>query len=430
MDALNTTEILLLLLLLIVVFAAFNAAEFGVMAINRYRLRHLARSGHPAARMTQKMLETPERVIGLILLVMTVLNSAIVAIATYLAVRLWGEDWGVAIATAVISVVMLVFAEAAPKTLGALYPEKVAFPSAYVLKPLLTVCWPLVAATAWASNGLLRLFGIKTDASGHESLNADELRTVVNESGAFIPRRHQKMLLSILDLEKVTVDDIMVSRHDIVGIDLDLPRDEIMPTLLHCQHTRLLVWRGDINNVEGFLHARDALRLLAQDTFDNDELKQTLRQPYFVPAGTPLTTQLVNFQRNRRRIGLVVDEYGDVQGLVTLEDILEEIVGEFTTDVASQVSKEVSATSDGHVMVEGGAALRDLVRSQHWQLPTDGPKTLNGLLLEYLETLPNAGTCVRLHGYPMEIVQVKDNMIKAVKVMPSLFRAPGELRAQ
>ncbi len=422
MDSFNTTEILLLLLLLILIFAAFNAAEFGVMAINRYRLRHLARTGHRAARMTQKMLETPERVIGLILLVMTVLNSAIVAIATYLSVRLFGDDWGVMIATAVISVVMLVFAEAAPKTLGALYPEKVAFPSAYVLQPLLLICWPLVAATSWASNGLLKLFGVNTSGTGQDALSADELRTVVNEAGAFIPRRNQKMLLSILDLEKVTVDDIMVSRHDIVGIDLDLPRDEIMPTLLHCQHTRLLVWRGDINNVEGFLHARDALRLLAEDDFSEDELKQALRPPYFVPAGTPLTTQLLNFQHKRRRIGLVVDEYGDVQGLVTLEDILEEIVGEFTTDIADQVNKDVSPSNDGHVLVEGGAAIRDLVRSQHWNLPTDGPKTLNGLLLEYLETLPTAGTCVRLYGYPMEIVQVKDNMIKTVKVMPGLRR--------
>jgi Mg2+/Co2+ transporter CorB len=355
-----------------------------------------------------------------------VLNSAIVAIATYLAVRLWGEDWGVAIATGVISVIMLVFAEAAPKTLGALYPEKVAFPSAYVLQPLLKLCWPLVAATAWASNGLLRLFGVKTTVAVQESLNADELRTLVNEAGAFIPRRNQKMLLSVLDLEKVTVNDIMVSRHDIVGIDLELPRSEIMPTLLHCQHTRLLVWRGNIDNVEGFLHARDALRLLAQDEFSDDDLKATLRQPYFVPVGTPLTTQLLNFQRNRRRMGLVVDEYGDIQGLVTLEDILEEIVGEFTTDVASQISKDFTPTEDGHVMVEGGAALRDLVRSQHWLLPTDGPKTLNGLLLEYLETLPSSGTCVRLYGYPMEILQVKDNMIKAVIVMPSLYRAPND----
>ncbi|NQD37306.1 HlyC/CorC family transporter [Permianibacter sp. IMCC34836] len=422
MDNLNTTEILLLLLLLIVVFAAFNAAEFGVMAINRYRLRHLARSGHIAARMTQKMLETPERVIGLILLVMTVLNSAIVAIATYLSVRLFGEDWGVMIATGVISVIMLVFAEAAPKTLGALYPEKVAFPFAYLLKPLLVILWPFVEATSWASNGFLRLLGVKTSAHGHDALSAEELRSVVNEAGTFISRRHQKMLLSILDLEKVTVDDIMVSRHDIFGIDLDMPREEIMPTLLHCQHTRLLVWRGDINNVEGFLHARDALNLVAQDEFSDEDLKQALRQPYFVPVGTPLTTQLLNFQRNRRRIGLVVDEYGDIQGLVTLEDILEEIVGEFTTDIATQINKDTSPTADGHVMVEGGAAIRDLVRSQHWQLPTDGPKTLNGLLLEYLETLPTSGTCVRLYGYPMEIVQVKDNMIKAVKVMPSLYR--------
>ena len=424
MDQLSTGEVLLFLLLLFLFSAFFSGAETGIMSVNRYRLRHLARHGHAGAKRVQTLLEQPDRLIGVIITGNNIVNILASVISAVLAVRLFGEEWGVAIATALLTVVMLVFCEVGPKTLGALHPERVAFPASWLLQKLLRVMYPLVWLINLLANGLLRLFGIRLNKKQQDALSSDELRTVVNEAGAFIPRRHQKMLLSILDLEKQTVDDIMVSRHDIVGIDLDLPRSEIMPTLLHCQHTRLLVWRSDINNVEGFLHARDALRLLAKDDFDNDELKQILRQPYFVPAGTPLTTQLLNFQHNRRRMGLVVDEYGDVQGLVTLEDILEEIVGEFTTDVASQLSREVSPTADGHVVVEGGAPLRDLVRSQHWQFPLDGPKTLNGLLLEYLETLPSAGTCVRLYGYPMEILQVKDNMIKAVKVMPSLYRTP------
>jgi len=423
MDDFSTPQILALLFVLLLVFAAFNAAEFGIMAINRYRLRHLSRSGHVAARITQKLLETPERVIGLILLVMTLLNSAIVAIATMLAVRLWGDDWGVMIATAVVSIVMLVFAEAAPKTLGALYPEKVAFPSAFVLQPLLKIAYPLVVATAWASNGFLKLLGINTKAHGNEALSPEELRSVVNEAGTILPRRHQKMLLSILDLEKVSVDDIMVPRNDIVGIDLHLPRDEVMPLLLNAQHTRLVVYRHDINNVEGFLHARDAMRLMNEKEWDEQNLKDILRPAYFVPQGTSLTTQLLNFQRQKRRIGLVVDEYGDIKGLVTLEDILEEIVGEFTTDIASQVDKDILQEQADHFLVDGAASIRDLNRSMHWQLPTDGPKTLNGLILEHLETLPAAGTCLRLHGYPMEVMQLKDNMIKSVKVYAHLYRA-------
>ena len=425
MDQLSTGEVLLFLLLLFLFSAFFASAETGIMSVNRYRLRHLARHGHAGAKRVQALLERPDRLIGVIITGNNIVNILASVISAALAVRLFGEEWGIAIASAALTLIMLVFCEVGPKTLGALYPERVAFPASWLLQGLLRVTYPLVWLVNLLANGLLRLLGVRPNKRQQDALSSDELRTVVNEAGAFIPRRHQKMLLSILDLEKETVDDIMVSRHDIVGIDLALPRSEIMPTLLHCQHTRLLVWHGDINNVEGFLYARDALHLLAQEDFDYDALRQVLRQPYFVPAGTPLTTQLVNFQRNRRRIGLVVNEYGDIQGLVTLEDILEEIVGEFTTDVASQISRDVSPTADGHVVVEGGAALRDLVRSQQWQLPLDGPKTLNGLLLEYLETLPSAGTCVRLHGYPMEILQVKDNMIKAVKVMPSLYRPPA-----
>ncbi|QGX38638.1 HlyC/CorC family transporter [Permianibacter aggregans] len=426
MDSFSTIEVLLFLFLLFMLSGSFSGSETGILAINRYRVRHLAKHGHGGAQRVQKLLDQPDRLIGLIITGNTVVNILASAVATVLSVRIFGEEWGIVIATIALTLIMLIFCEVGPKTLAALKPERVAFPAAYVLTPLLKVTYPVVAAINWLANSVLRVFGVNTKETGGHVLSSEELRTVVNEAGALLPKRHQSMLLSILDLEKVTVEDIMVPRNDIVGLDLNLPENELMPALLNCQHTRLLAWRDDINNVVGFLHARDTLPLLADEDFAIEQLQAILREPYFIPEGTTLTQQLLNFQRNRRRIGLVVDEYGEVQGLVTLEDILEEIVGEYTTDIAAQVNRDVTPLDDGHFLVDGAANLRDLTRSTQWLLPTDGPKTLNGLILEYLETLPTGGTCIRLHGYPMEILQVKDNMVKAVKVMPDLY-SPTEL---
>lgn len=426
MENFSTIEVLLFLFFLFLLSGSFSGSETGILSINRYRVRHLARHGHGGAQRVQKLLDQPDRLIGLIITGNTVVNILASAVATVLAVRIFGEEWGILIATVALTLIMLIFCEVGPKTLAALDPEKVAYPAAYVLTPLLKITYPVVAAVNWLANSVLRVFGVDTAITGGHSLSTEELRTVVNEAGALLPKRHQKMLLSVLDLEKVTVEDIMVPRSEIVGLDLNLPEDELMPALLNCQHTRLLTWRDNIHNVVGFLHARDALSLLAEEDFSIDKIHGILRDPYFIPEGTTLTQQLLNFQRNRRRVGLVVDEYGEVQGLVTLEDILEEIVGEFTTDVSDQINRDVTPTEDGHYLVDGVANLRDLIRSMQWQLPTDGPKTLNGLILEYLETMPTGGTCLRLHGYPIEIMQVKDNMIKSVKIMPSLYIAPVE----
>ena len=412
---------------LICLSAFFSGSETGITTLNRYRLRHLADGGHKGARLAQRLLERPDRLIGLILLGNNFVNIFASAIATILFVRLLGEA-GIAVATVVLTVVILIFAEVTPKTLAALHPERFAFPAAHVLTPLLWLLYPLVAALNAITNLLLRWIGISPDEGSSTALNREELRTVVMEAGAMIPRRHQKMLLNLLDLEKVTVDDIMVPRNEVMGIDLEDSWGRIVEQLNTSQYTRLPAYREDIDQVVGFLHLRKALPVVSGGQEDRAALEATLREPYFIPEGTPLNTQLLNFQKHRRRIGLVVDEYGDIRGLVTLEDILEEIVGEFTTDPSATI-KDVTPQEDGSFMVDGAAYVRDLNRTMHWHLPTHGPKTLNGLILEYLETIPKPGTSITLAGYPVEIIQIKDNAVKTVRLHAQLYQAKPPAQA-
>lgn len=404
------------LIALIVFSGFFSGSETGIMTVNRYRLRHLARSGHRGARLTAELLKRPDRLIGLILLGNNFVNISASSLATVIALRLGGEGT-VAIATGLLTLAILVFSELAPKTLAALYPERIAFPAAYALAPLMKVLYPLVWTVNGAANGLLRLGGIKVEPTGQQQISQDELRTVVNEAGAMISRRHRRMLLNILDLENATVEDIMVPRNEIVGINLDDDWDTILAQLTTSQYTRLPVFRGSIDDVQGIIHLRRIIGDLAKGRFGREELIACMRQPYFVPEGTPLNTQLMNFQQNRRRSGLVVDEYGDIIGLVTLEDILEEIVGEFTTDPAASI-KDVHPQEDGSYLVEGSASVRELNRLLNWELPTGGPKTLNGIILEQLETIPEPGTSLLINGYPVTIVQTKDNMVKIAQVVP------------
>lgn len=404
------------LIALIVFSGFFSSSETGIMTVNRYRLRHLARSGHRGARLTAELLKRPDRLIGLILLGNNFVNISASSLATVIALRLGGEGT-VAIATGLLTLAILVFSEVAPKTLAALYPERIAFPAAYALAPLMKVLYPLVWTVNGAANGLLRLGGIKVEPTGQQQISQDELRTVVNEAGAMISRRHRRMLLNILDLENATVEDIMVPRNEIVGINLDDDWDTILAQLTTSQYTRLPVFRGSIDDVQGIIHLRRIIGDLAKGRFGREELIACMRQPYFVPEGTPLNTQLMNFQQNRRRSGLVVDEYGDIIGLVTLEDILEEIVGEFTTDPAASI-KDVHPQEDGSYLVEGSASVRELNRLLNWELPTGGPKTLNGIILEQLETIPEPGTSLLINGYPVTIVQTKDNMVKIAQVVP------------
>lgn len=407
------------LVVLVLLSAGFSGSETGLMTLNRYRLRHLAKSGHRGARIAQRLLARPDRLIGLILLGNNFVNIAASSVATLIALRLGGEAY-IAAATFLLTFVILIFGEVAPKTVAALHPERIAFPAAYVLAALMRIVYPLVLAVNTITNGLLRLLGVQLKAGTH-SISREELRSIVNEAGAMIPRRHQKMLVSILDLDQATVEDIMVPRTEIVGIDLDDPVEEIVEQLANTQYTRLPVYHGSIEQVQGVVHVRRLLPLIASGRFTKEELVARLREPYFIPEGTPLHTLLLNFQRNQRRIGLVVDEYGEILGLATVEDILEEIVGEFTTDPAAN-TKDIQALDDDSYLVEGSTSVRELNRVLDWQLPTDGPKTLNGVILEQLEAIPEAGVSLKIAGVPVTIIQTKGNKVKIAQVFPQYRR--------
>lgn len=408
------------LFILIILSACFSASETAMMSLNRYKLRHLAQAKHPGAMRAQRLLDRTDRLIGLILLGNNFVNILASAIATVIALRLLGEA-GIAIATGILTFVILIFAEVAPKTLAVLHPERVAFPASYVLEPLLKMSYPLVWLVNIMANTLLRLLGVASKTDAMQQLSSEELRTVVNEAGALIPRQHQEMLIGILDMENVTVNDVMVPRNEIVGIDINDDDQIILKQLIHSQHTRLPVFRDNVENVIGFVHARNVLHILAEGDFNKEKLHGICREPYFIPESTPINTQLLNFQREKRRIAFVVDEYGDIQGLVTLESILEEIVGEFTTDIADTI-KDVHPQEDGTYLVDGSAFVRELNRTMQWDLPTSGPKTLNGLIIEYLESIPETGTSVLIAGYPIDIVQTSNNAIKTVRIHPGSRR--------
>ena len=410
-----------LLVTLLVLSAFFSGSETALMSLNRYQLRHKAREGHRGAVLAERLLKRPDRLIGLILLGNNLANFSMVAVVTLMAVQIGGEA-AVAIATGLLTLIVLIFAEAAPKTLAALHPEKLAFPASIIYYPLLKITYPIVWLTNVASNAVLYLFGVRGDDAQLHSLSQEELRTIVHEAGGRISNRYRRMLISILDLEKVTVDDVMVPHNEIIGIDLDDDISDIERIVEESEHTRLPVYRDNIDQVVGILHMR-RLATLAQRSFDQDTLIELLDEPYFVPEGTPLSTQLVQFQRRRKRIALVVDEYGDIQGIVTLEDILEEIVGEFTTDPGDN-DDDVVKDGANTWLVDGTANIRELNRSQDWALPTDGPKTVNGLILEMLETIPEPRTCLKINGYPIEIIESDDTRIRTVRVGLRIDESP------
>lgn len=414
MDEIPLSVLFGALAFLLILSAFFSGSETGLMTLNRYRLRHLARARHPAAVRAQKLLERPDRLIGLILLGNNFVNILASTLTAVIAVRLVGEA-GLVIGAALLTLVILIFAEVTPKTLAALHPERVAFPAAFIYGPLLWLMYPLVWVVNGIANALLKLIGVRPEDSSADALSQEELRTVVLEAGAMIPKRHQDMLLNILDLENVKVEDIMIPRKEITGINLEDDWNTIVRQVTSSQYTRLPVFRDSIDNVVGFIHLRKVLPLLKRDKLDKQTLESLVKEPLFVPENTPLNRQLLNFQRERRRVGLVVDEYGDIQGLVTLEDILEEVVGEFTTDPLTSI-RDYIPEEDGSFLVNGSTSVRDLNRVLKMELPTDGPKTLNGLVLEYLEDIPEPGTSVLLAGYPIDIVQTKGNLVKTLRV--------------
>ncbi|MCV2885593.1 CNNM domain-containing protein [Aestuariibacter sp. AA17] len=429
MDAISTSTLFILLGILILVSAYFSSSETGMMSINRYRLKHLENEGHRGAMRVQKLLQRQDRLIGLILIGNNAVNIAAASIATILCIRLFGDVWGLAVANFGLTLVLLIFAEVTPKTLAALYPEKISFPSSFILLPLLTLLYPLVWLINGICNSILMVLRINPINDQGQNLSREELRTVVHEAGTMIPKKHQDMLVSILDLEQVTAEDIMVPRSDIVAIDINDDWKDIQRQLVNAQHTRVLLYRDTIDDAVGFVHMRDALRLLSKDQFTKASLLRAVREIYFTPESTPLHTLMYKFQAVKERIGLVVDEYGDIQGLVTLEDILEEIIGDFTTSILPDHSKEANVQPDGSVLVDGSANVRELNKEMDWVFPTEGPKTLNGLILEALEYIPEANVCLRVAGYPLEIIEIKDNMVKTVRVMPAFYVTPTQSTA-
>ncbi|MUI52840.1 HlyC/CorC family transporter [Aliivibrio fischeri] len=419
MDDISTGALFTLLAILIVISGYFSSSETGMMSLNRYRLKHLSNQGHKGAKRVEKLLSRPDRLIGLILIGNNLVNILASAIATILGMRLYG-DLGVAIATGILTLVILVFAEVTPKTLAAMYPERVSYSSSIVLNVLMKLLSPLVILVNLITNGFLKILGLGSGHDDKDKLSSEELRTVVHEAGGLIPRRHQDMLISILDLEHVTVNDIMVPRSEITGIDINDDWKSISRQLTHSPHGRIVLYRDQIDEVVGMLRLRESYRLmLEKNEFTKETLLRAADEIYFIPEATPLNSQLLKFQRNKERIGLVVDEYGDIQGLITLEDILEEIVGEFTTSMAPSLAEEITPQPDGSFMIEGSANIRDINKGLKWDLPTDGPRTLNGLILEHLEEIPETEISLEIEQHNMEIVAVEENKINLVKVFPS-----------
>jgi Mg2+/Co2+ transporter CorB len=419
-----------ILVLLLALSGFFSSTETALMSINRYRLRHRAREGSRGAKAAENLLAAPDRLIGLILVCNNFVNSAAAAIVTVISLQLGGEAYA-AIGVGIFTVVLIIFGEVAPKTFGALYPERLALPAALIYQVLMKVLYPVVMATNVVANGVLRLLGISREKASATSLSREELRTVVAEASTVIPHRHQRMLMSILDLERIHVDDIMVPRNEIAGIDVTDEWEDILDQLRDSRHTRIPVYDGSLDELVGILHMKKVARLMARDEFDREQLVALARsrEPYYVPEGTSLNTQLLNFQRQRRRVAFVVDEYGDVQGLVTLEDLLEEIVGEFTSDTSS-LHKDVHKEKGGSFIVNAAASVRTLNRKMGWSLPTSGPRTLNGLIVEYLETIPEAGTSLRINDYAIDVLQTGENAVKTVRLKPIVPEAaqPGSER--
>jgi len=417
------------LVVLILLSAFFSGSETGLMTLNRYRLRHLAKAKHPGAMRAQKLLDEPDRLIGLILLGNNFVNIFASSLATIIAIELAGDDFNrdaaITIAAVILTLIILIFAEVTPKTLAALHPEKVAYRVSYIFGPMLKLFYPLVFAVNFIANGILHLLRIKTENVDALHLNSEELRTVVNEAGKMIPQSHQKMLISILDLEKATVEDIMIPRNEITGINYEDPWSQIEEILINSPYTKLPLYRNNIDKVIGFIHLRDVIRLSRQQDFHKEKLIELASETYFIPEGTSLNTQLLNFQRSKARVGLVVNEYGDIQGLVTMEDILEEIVGEFTTDPTT-IHQDITPQDDGSFLIDGGAHIREINRTLSLELPAKGPKTLNGLIIEHMETIPRADTSILIAGYPIEVKQIMDNTIKTVRIYPLLRKVKPE----
>ncbi len=421
MDNASLTTLFLILLFLLFLSALFSSSETGMMALNKYRLRHRVKEGDKAAKRVEKLLEKPDRLLGVILLGNNFVNIFASSIATIIAMHIWGEA-GIALAAGILTLVVLIFSEVAPKTLAALYPEKIAYPAAFFLTPLLKLFSPIVWGVNFVANGFLRLFGVKVGQhQADEALSHEELQTLIDEATGQLPKQYREMLKSILNLETVTVEDVMIPKQDIFAIDVDQSMKEIMKTLSRSHYTRIPLYRGSLDDeLIGILNMRKIVPLLlkGENEIRLKDIIKLARPPYFIPEVTTLSMQLGNFKKYRRRMALIVDEYGDLQGLVTMEDLLEEIVGKLSTEVQSNPEENVTLNEDGSMLIDAGEFIRDLNKNYQLNLPTNGPKTLNGLIQEELETLPNEGTCIKVGNDVLEVVKSNPNAIETVKLIP------------
>ena len=421
MNSLDLSVLFGILALLIVLSALFSSSETGMMALNKYRLKHKAQSGHKGAIKAQKLLKKPDRLLGVILLGNNFVNIFASSIATIIAMRLMGEA-GIAIAAGLLTLVVLIFAEVAPKTLAALYPEKIAYPAAYVLGPLLKILSPIVWFVNFFANGFLKLFKVKVDHNHDQHLTQAELQTLIDHATGQLPDEYRSMLSSILQLESVTVEDVMIPKQEVYGVNVDQPIEAILKDIQKSPYTRIPMYRGNIDDdLIGILNLRRALPILMQgeDVTLRDIIK-LIKPAYFVPETTPLNIQLGKFNTNKRRMALIVDEYGDIQGLLTMEDLLEEIVGKLSTDAKSLQEEQVLVNEDGSMTFDASEFIRDLNKEHNFNLPTDGPKTLNGLIQEELEALPNVGTCIRVDDYTLEVLETSANAIEKIKLVDML----------
>ncbi len=416
MDSIPLSTLFITLIILLILSAYFSSSETGLLSINRYRMRFLAEKGNKGAQKAEKLLTRTDRLLSLILICNNLVNISASAITTIIGMRISG-DLGVAIATGLLTFVMLIFSEILPKTIAALHPEKVGFFSSHLLILLSKFLMPIVFLMDLIIKGLMHLFGLKNETKIH-NLSTEELRSIVMQSSKYIHDSHQQMLLSILELAEITIDDIMVPRNDISGIDIEDDWKSIMRQLNHAAHSRVVLYKESIDEqVIGILRVREAYRLmLDKNEFTKEMLIRATDEPYFIPEGTPLNTQLLNFRTKKERVGLVIDEYGDIKGLITLEDILEEIVGEFTTSTAPSIDEEVECQSDGSIIIDGSANLRDLNKMFHWHLDNEEVRTFNGWIIEHLEEIPQEGQVFKIDGLKITVLEVGDNMVKQAKV--------------
>jgi Mg2+/Co2+ transporter CorB len=418
------------LIVLLLLSAFFSLAETSMMALNRYRLKHLVKHGHRGAKLAHALLAHTDQLLGVILLGNTLVAAGAATLAAMIAQLLLGEHkWVPGVSAIAVTLALLIFSEITPKVIGAAHAERIAFAVSYVLTPLLKLLYPVVWFVNLFVSALLAILRIKPPAGGEpQRLTAEELRSLVLEAGHYIPKKHRSILVNLFDLDRITVEDVMTPRAQIEAIDLEAPLERIVEQLATSYHTRLLVYRNELGNIAGILHLRKVLGLMREGDLERDKLAELLTEPYFIPASTPLFAQLQYFQENRQRFALVVDEYGELQGLMTLEDIIEEIIGEFTTNAPSVATIRAWDKNDS-ALVEGASSLREVNRKLGLALPLDGPKTLNGLIIEHFQDIPEAGVSLKIAGVPMEIVQTQDRVVKTVRLFKpkaEAFPAPGK----